>query len=119
MAATALWQSVIRAATNCAGFGLGVSECRVIDGRKWEFDLAWPWAKVAFEREGGTWGRHNGGRSRHTSPKGFRDDCEKYNTATSRGWLVIRATVDQIESGAALDWLLAALALRAKTWAKT
>ena len=41
-----------------------------------------PVAKVAVEIEGGTW---NAGR--HTRlPRGFAQDCEKYNTAVVCGW---------------------------------
>jgi hypothetical protein len=61
---------------------------------------------VAFECEGGAW---MGRRGRHTSGKGFTDDCEKYSVAAVLGWRVIRATVPQIRSGQAAEWLAAAL----------
>lgn len=99
--------ALIDAAVNSHGFGEAEWEYRFHESRKWRFDLAWPRFLVAFEREGGTWQG-----SRHNSGKGFRDDCEKYNAAAVRGWLVIRATVDMIESGAALVDLLAALERR-------
>lgn len=72
--------------------------------RRWKFDLAWPDRMVAFEREGGTWQI-----SRHTSGKGYRNDCIKYSEAAVRGWKVIRATVDMIADGSALNLLERAL----------
>ena len=100
---------LIIAAVAQRGYGVAEPEHRFHAARRWRFDLAWPALLVAFEREGATW---QGGR--HTSGKGYRDDCEKYNEAAIAGWLVIRATVDQIQSGAALVWLLDALEARTK-----
>lgn len=50
-------------------------------GRQWRFDIAVPIAKVAIEVEG---------RGRHQTVVGYRNDCEKYNTATRYGWRVFR-----------------------------
>lgn len=55
--------------------------------RKWAFDFAWPDKRVALEVEGGVFS--NG---RHVRGAGFLKDMEKYNTAASRGWLVLRCT---------------------------
>ena len=55
--------------------------------RKWRFDYAIPAAMVAIEVEGGAY--TNG---RHTRGKGFENDLEKYNTAESMGWHVLRFT---------------------------
>lgn len=55
--------------------------------RRWRFDFAWPESKVAVECEGGTWIR-----GRHSRGQGYRNDCEKYNAATSLGWRVFRCT---------------------------
>jgi very-short-patch-repair endonuclease len=55
--------------------------------RRWRFDYAWLDAKIALEVEGGIW---TGGR--HTSPKGFEADIEKYNAAACLGWRVLRTT---------------------------
>jgi very-short-patch-repair endonuclease len=54
--------------------------------RLWRFDYAWPDSKIALEIEGGVWIR-----GRHTSPKGFIKDMEKYNAASILGWRIIRA----------------------------
>lgn len=77
-----------------------VREFRFHPRRRWRFDLAWPAAQVAVEVEGGTW---SGGR--HTRGRGFGEDCEKYNEALILGWRVVRVTGEQIENGAALDWI--------------
>ena len=55
--------------------------------RKWRFDYAIPAAQVAIEVEGGIY--TNG---RHIRGKGFEADMEKYNTAESMGWHVLRIT---------------------------
>ena len=60
-----------------------VKEFKFHPVRKWRFDYAVPEHKIALEVEGGVW---TGGR--HTSPKGFLGDIEKYNTATLMGWRV-------------------------------
>ena len=55
--------------------------------RKWSFDFAFPDCGVAIELEGGA-----GTGGRHTTFTGFANDCEKYNAAAERGWLVLRYT---------------------------
>ena len=73
-------------------------------GRAWRFDLAWPEVRVAVECEGGTW---SGGR--HTRGAGFAADCAKYNAAVVAGWRVLRFTGEQIESGEAIETVLAVM----------
>lgn len=68
-----------------------VAEFRFLETRKWRFDYAIPCLKVAIEVEGGSW---IGGR--HTNPKGFEADMEKYNTAESLGWHVLRILPDRL-----------------------
>lgn len=68
-----------------------VKEYRFHPTRKWRFDYAIPEYKIALEVEGGVWTR-----GRHTSPKGFLGDIEKYNTATLMGWRVFRTTPDEL-----------------------
>lgn len=72
--------------------------------RKWRFDYAIPEHKIALEVEGGVW---TGGR--HTSPKGFLNDMEKYNTATMMGWRVFRTIPDELHSNATLQMLRSAM----------
>lgn len=72
-------------------------EVSFCDGRKWRFDMAWPERMIAVEVEGGI---YSGGR--HTRPKGYESDCEKYSKASIMGWIVIRATGGMIKSGLAI-----------------
>jgi len=77
-----------------------IREYLFIHGRCFRADFAWPALKLLLEVDGGTW---NGGR--HTSGKGFANDCEKYNLAMLQGWRVLRVTGEHIKSGQALAWL--------------
>lgn len=99
--------AIIAAACNDAGYGEPEWEHRFHPERRWRFDLAFPRLMVAFEREGGTWGK-----GAHVRGKHYASDCEKYNAAAIAGWTVIRATVDMIRKGAALADLFAALTAR-------
>jgi hypothetical protein len=67
-----------------------IAEHRFCD-RKWRFDFAFPCSLVALEVEGGVW---TGGR--HTRGSGFVKDIEKYNTAATLGWLVLRTTPSEL-----------------------
>lgn len=62
------------------------------EGRKWRFDRAWMQKKIAFEIEGGIWGK----KCRHTTGKGFQNDCYKYNEAIKDGWAVFRLTEEML-----------------------
>ncbi|HRY32087.1 MAG TPA: hypothetical protein P5531_03870 [Bacteroidales bacterium] len=62
-----------------------IKEHRFHPTRKWRFDYAIPQINLAIEVEGGIYKR-----GRHVRPKGFIKDMEKYNTATTMGWRVIR-----------------------------
>lgn len=64
-----------------------IREHRFHATRKWRFDYAIEAHKVALEVEGGVWSQ-----GRHTRPKGFLGDMEKYNQAAAQGWRVIRTT---------------------------
>lgn len=75
-----------------------VKEHKFHPTRRWRFDYAIPTAKIAIEVEGGVW---TGGR--HTSPKGFLNDMEKYNTATIMGWRLLRTTPERLCSNETLQ----------------
>lgn len=77
-----------------------VKEYRFHPTRKWRFDYAIPEHKIALEIEGGVW---TGGR--HTSPKGFLNDVEKYNMATLMGWRVFRTVPLELNTNATLALL--------------
>ena len=68
-------------------------EYRFHDTRRWRFDYCIIELKIAIEVEGGVW---SGGR--HTRGKGFIGDMEKYNTATSMGWKIIRIVPNDYSS---------------------
>lgn len=74
--------------------------------RAYRFDWCWPGRMVAAEYEGGTYG----GKSRHTTAAGFREDCVKYSLAAELGWRVLRYTSDHVRSGAAVAQLARVLA---------
>lgn len=69
--------------------------------RKWRFDFAYPERKIAIEVEGGTYSR----KSRHTSPLGYRKDCEKYNTANALGWHVYRGDTAMVRDGSLCNFV--------------
>lgn len=64
-----------------------VKELKFSDKRKFRFDFAIPFYKIALEYEGIV-----SGKSRHTSITGYTRDTEKYNLATIEGWKVLRYT---------------------------
>lgn len=68
-------------------------------GREWRFDLCWEDARLAVEIEGGAFSGYQGERSRHTDGVGYANDCDKYNTAAEMGWVVLRVTDRQVDSG--------------------
>lgn len=76
-------------------------EYRFHPKRLWRFDYALPALKLAIEIEGGTW---SGGR--HITPTGFLKDMEKYNTATSMGWSVLRFTPQNQNTQEAIDTII-------------
>jgi len=77
-----------------------VTEHKFHPVRHWRFDYALPDLGIAIEYEG-----LYSKKSRHTSIKGFREDCRKYNEAALLGWVVIRVTNDMLKSGEVLDYL--------------
>lgn len=94
-----------------AGLPSPDSEVSFFDERKWRFDFAWCDIMLAVEVEGGTW---SGGR--HIKPKGFENDCEKYNQAAILGWLVIRVTTTMINNGSAIKSVIAAYESATKSY---
>lgn len=83
------------------------AEYKFHDTRKWRFDFAIPDKKIAIEVEGGVWiqGRHN-------RASGFIKDMEKYNAAAALGWLLIRATPQNIVSTEILTCIRSAIKCR-------
>lgn len=82
--------------------------------RKWLFDFCWPDKKVACEVDGGTrgfWNKKTGVLmfGDHATGQGVDDDNEKRNTAQLMGWMVLRVTTKQVQSGEAVQWVKQAL----------
>jgi hypothetical protein len=65
-----------------------VEELQFSQDRKFRFDWAIPELMIAIEYEGLI-----SKKSRHTTIKGYSNDCSKYNFAQSLGWIVLRYTV--------------------------
>jgi hypothetical protein len=87
-----------------SGLTQPVREFRFAPPRLFRFDFAWPDRGLAVEIEGGVFIR--GGHSRGVD---FTDDCEKYNIAALRGWVVLRFTVKMFEDGSVYEVVREAL----------
>jgi very-short-patch-repair endonuclease len=61
--------------------------------RKWRADFAHLPSRTLIEIEGGIWVR-----GRHTTPRGFTADAEKYLEAALGGWRVLRLVGEQIKT---------------------
>lgn len=62
-----------------------ISEYKFHEKRRWRADFAILEHKILIEVEGGIWVR-----GRHNRASGYIKDMEKYNTATSMGFRVLR-----------------------------
>lgn len=65
-----------------------------LHGRRWRFDLAFVWSKIAIEVDGGV---YTGGR--HIRGMGFEADCEKLNEGLIQGWRILRYSTGQVRKG--------------------
>ncbi len=68
-------------------------EFRFHPTRKWRADFAHIPSCTLIEIEGGIWIR-----GRHTTPRGFTADAEKYLEAALAGWRVLRLVDTQINA---------------------
>ena len=93
-------------ASLCYAHGLSfpLAEFQFAPPRKWRFDYCWYNDMIALEVEGGAWTK-----GRHTRGKGFLADIEKYNEAALMGYLVLRCTPQDLETGAAFALVKRAL----------
>lgn len=103
-------------AEEIVGLGPGIRK-RVKDAglKDWDFDRAWPKAKVAVELQGGLWMQTKSGRGKgHANPLKIINDYRKLNCAQSNGWVVFQFDPDTLEENpqACVDMVLAALAER-------
>ncbi len=84
----------------CRAVGLPspVPEYRFHEKRKWRIDWCWPEQKVGLEVDGAVWVA-----GRHTRGSGWMKDTEKLNAAAIAGFRMLRATPQQVATGAILD----------------
>lgn len=87
--------------------------------RQWRFDFAWPDHMLAAEFEGLVAttalvpkGQGQSGYRKtivltggHATPDGFKEDIDKYNSATLLGWRLLRFHRDQVTNGEAIAML--------------
>jgi len=69
--------------------------------RRWRFDYANEALRIAVELQGGIFGKKSG----HNSGVGIRNGMEKLNEAQRHGWVVYQFYVDDVKSGAAIQYL--------------
>lgn len=62
-----------------------------IPGRRYRFDYAFPWLKVAVEVDGGQWLKHGGAHNRD-------EDRERNNICIVYGWDVFRVSTQVLET---------------------
>ena len=77
----------VRIGCRAVGIVVPVPELRFAPPRRWRFDFAWPFERVALEVDGGIWSR-----GRHARGSGIAKEHEKFNAAAARGWRIFRAT---------------------------
>jgi very-short-patch-repair endonuclease len=68
--------------------------------RDWRCDFAWPEYKLIVEIEGGTYMKKKTG---HTTSKGYKDNCEKYNHCALNGYKVLRFDSYHVRYGFAIQ----------------
>lgn len=103
-------RAMFLAACKAHGLPEPIPEYQFAPPRKWRFDWLFKAAltihSVALEIDGGVW---TGGR--HTRGAGFIADQEKLNEAAILGYVVLRVTPADVESGAAFALVRRALGL--------
>ena len=72
--------------------------------RCWRLDFAFSDFKIAIEYEG-----IFSKKSRHLTPAGFSNDCEKYNELSMQGWVILRFTAIMVNDGRAFEQIERAL----------
>ncbi|WP_230425786.1 endonuclease domain-containing protein [Spartinivicinus ruber] len=109
---------------NMPGFARFISEYRFHPNRLWRFDFVFPDYNLAVELEGGTYShgrRTKTGhtlKSRHLTPTGFYQDCEKYAEAAIQGWSVLRFDSRMVREGSAFDYTVRAIEAKGFRWKK-
>lgn len=99
------------------GLPAPATEVRFLPDRQFRGDYVWTDARVIVEREGGIWrgGRRPGTAGiGHSAGAAILRDMQKGNLAQLHGWLYLRYTPEQLDSGGVLDLLKVVLAARAR-----
>jgi hypothetical protein len=79
-------------------------EFRFAPPRRWRLDYAWVDDFVGLEIQGGVFTR-----GRHTQGAALRDEYEKLNALAVRGWRMLFALPEQVDSGAIFETIRKAL----------
>jgi very-short-patch-repair endonuclease len=85
------WEDHLETRLIQSGLGGYVKEFKAIPGRKYEWDFAYPKAKLLIEVQGATYVKGS-----HSTGTGIRRDCEKLNLATIAGWRCLLFTSDMV-----------------------
>ena len=88
------------------GLPLGEGQYRIVAGRQFTWDRAWPEQRVCVEVQGAVW--TNGAHSRGS---GVQRDCMKASMAAALGWRCLPVTREMIEDGSAVRLIAQALGL--------
>lgn len=91
---------MFRAWCKAQGLPMPEAEVRIIPGRRYRWDFAWPAAKVCLEVQGGVW---SGGA--HGRGWGVTRDQEKLNLASVAGWRTLQRQPRQVMTAQTADWL--------------
>jgi len=94
-----------------AGLPEGVSQQRIVPGRRWKFDRVYPDHKLAIEVQGGTFSPTQQGHNRGSK---IENDCRKTCAAVVLGWRVLPVTRTMISEGLAVELIAQALGLEAR-----
>jgi hypothetical protein len=89
-----------------AGLPLGEGQYRIVEGRRFSWDRAYPSQKVCVEVHGAV---HVKGA--HSTGTGIERDCLKASMAAALGWRCLPVTKTMIESGDAVRLIAQALGI--------
>ena len=90
------------------------TELRFCLDRQWKFDYYDKSLMIAIEYEGMFVRKKNGWKvqSRHLTPTGYSNDCEKYAMARILGWWLIEITPIMVRDGRAYQLIKTAIEQR-------
>ena len=81
-----------------AGLPSPERQAKLVPGRRFAFDLAWPAYRLSCEVQGGEWLP----KGAHTSGSGLRRDCQKQALALLQGYRTLTVTGSMVRDGEAL-----------------